>query len=755
MKSIAYSVMIGALCLCCARGMGAEADSATAQATVQATATDSAAKSLYMVGSCKNRKVSLRWAASTYPLWKRMMEEGVVLERYEFDAARYVPPVCRRIPVTPFLQQDTALLSALAQHDQYAAVLGEAVYSPDLQLNFGPSASATDWQSLKARMEQEALRFVLANLACDRSFDVACLSGMGYVDEDVRAGKAYLYRLYWPAGATTGDSTVRVPADTAVFFTRLEETAPFGGRPVAELQTEFKDGRVTLSWPHSPAGEPCVGYFIERTESPAPVAPKSPVSLNYPRAPRYTRLNREIYADFVQDESHRVAYIDSLPDSRTEYRYRVLARDLFGNENVVAVSHPGKDIAYLHALPRLDSLQSDKNGERLFWSFSEEEQDRVDHFSLHALPAPSDLLPDEPLVASIPPDYRTVLLAKEQLPPTAYLYLTAHGKNGESRVSLPLFRQEEDSVPPAAPTHLRAEVDSTGVLRLRWKPVPDRDCSGYCVYFCLSPRSEYVQLTTRPLADTLFVDTLSRVTGQKFFYAVGAVDKRGNASGLSEWVQVGNGLPRPPVPPVFELEDERDDKGVTLRWRNSPSPYMQGQSLHYKVDGSDWVLLQEYTRNTPEEALPRSYYFRFPASHYNRRYVFRLSAYGEDRGKDTVSAPFVHVVDYQVCLTAPRPQLLADRERHFVHLQWKAPERGDVRKICIYRRADSGKSPIGSKSQGSTKNLLLAVLTGEEVRQGYYVDAQVRMNTDYTYRLQVQYADGTWSGFSPEAEIEY
>lgn len=726
MKKILYRVMIGALCLCGARGMGAEADSVSDFAQDSATAT----KSLYMVGSYQNKKVSLRWAATTYPHWQRMMEEGVVLERYEFDAARYVPPVCKRIPITPFLQQDTALLAEMARHDEYAAVLGEAVYSPDLQLEFGGSASAPDWQSLKTRMEQEALRFVLANLACDRSFPVACLSGMGYVDDDLKAGKCYLYRLYWPAD-NNADSMRQAPRDTAIFFTRLEETSTLGARPVAELQTEFKDGRVTLSWPHSPAGEACVGYFIERTER------------IYAKNPRYTRLNQEIYADFVQDPSHRVAYIDSLPDSETEYRYRVLARDLFGNERVVAVSHPGKDVAYLHALPRLDSLRSDKKGERLFWSFPEEEQDRVEHFSLHALPAPSDILSGEPLVASIPPDYRSCLLAKEQLPATAYLYLTAHGKNGESKVSLPLFRQTEDSVPPAVPTHLRAEVDSTGVLYLRWDAVPDPDCRGYCIYFKLSPQSEYVQLTKRPVAATFYLDTLSRITGQKFFYAVGAVDERGNLSEPSEWVQVSNGLPRPPVPPIFEFDGPCDDKGVELRWQNSPSSYLRGQSLYYKVDSSDWVLFQDYPKTASDQTLPQSCYFKFPASRYNRRYTFRLSAYGEDKEKDTVSAPFPRIVDHIVRLTAPKPMLLADRERRFVHLQWKTPERGDVRKICIYRSADGNKK------------LLLAVLTGEESRQGYYVDAQVKMNTDYAYRLQVQYADGSWSEFSPEAEIQY
>ncbi|MDE7338369.1 MAG: hypothetical protein K2M92_03675, partial [Bacteroidales bacterium] len=299
-------------------------------------------------------------------------------------------------------------------------------------------------------------------------------------------------------------------------------------------------------------------------------------------------------------------------------------------------------------------------------------------------------------------------------------------------------------VPPHAPAQLRAEVDSTGVLHLHWNTVPDPDCQGYRVFFKLSPQSEYVQLTTRPVADTFFIDTLSRITGQKFFYAVGAVDERGNASELSEWVQVGNGLPRPPVPPIFDFEDVCDDKGVTLKWQNSPSSYLRGQSLYYKVDSSDWVLLQDYPKTTPDQILPQSYYFKFPASYYNRRYTFRLSAYGEDRGKDTVSAPFLRIVDHHVRLAAPRPQLLADRERRFVHLQWKNPERGDLCKICIYRRAES-----------NAKTLLMAVLTGEEVRQGYYVDAQVKMNTAYAYRLQIQYADGSWSEFSPEAEIAY
>ncbi|MDE7072769.1 MAG: hypothetical protein K2O66_05365, partial [Bacteroidales bacterium] len=101
---------------------------------------------VYMTGKVWNNEVLLRWAATSPALWQTAMEKGWVLERYDFDTALFsasiaagleTAPVMERHLIPPFLQTDTALLSAMADTCPYMAVLGEAVFSPELRLTMG------------------------------------------------------------------------------------------------------------------------------------------------------------------------------------------------------------------------------------------------------------------------------------------------------------------------------------------------------------------------------------------------------------------------------------------------------------------------------------------------------------------------------------------------------------------------------------------------------------------------------------------
>lgn len=693
-------------------------------------------KGLFLIGDYEEGKVRLRWAVRSYAQWKHVMEKGIVLERYGFNAKELEPLAgdsLRTIETAfsdktdiflpPFLKKDTAVLSAWAGKDAYAALLGEAVHAPGLHLSVG-QVSVPDWAALRTRQEDENLRFVLANLAYDRSFPVACLGGMGYEDTLLQADRYYLYRIF----LRDVSDTALLGTDTAVFFTRQEKSSPPAFLPSFPLQVDFSRNTVRIRWKGMGPEVPVVGYYVERAG----------------KGTGFRRLHREPYMDFVQRNGRWISYTDSLPEVGKEYRYRVLARDLFGQEWEVARSGFGKGSPVLETPPMWDSLACIGNTLHLYWSFPEEEQDCLSGFSLYALPFPSADLSGYPVLSNLSPKKRSCRLDRKRLPfGSSYLYLAAEGKEPGRKISLPLFWQDVDSVPPPIPDGLEARVDSTGILSLMWRTVEAEDCAGYRVFFALSPGGEPVQLTRELLSDTVFPDTVSLHTDRTFFYAVCSEDKRGNRSALSPWLEADNGLPRKPDPPVFSFHGVSDGEKAVLRWENIPSPFLRGQELQYRVDGSPWMLLKDFPKTSSSSVLPDTYVFAFPSSSRSRQYDFRLMAYGEDRERDTAYSPFCHSVWQEVRPETASPVLSVDRKRGFVHVQWRNPDRGDVKRIYLYR-----------KKEGEGL-LLLATLSAPQVGDAYHVDSSVEMNTLYHYCLQMEFSDGSWSDMSEMTGVEY
>ncbi|HZT77782.1 MAG TPA: hypothetical protein VFA27_14105 [Vicinamibacterales bacterium] len=89
-----------------------------------------------------------------------------------------------------------------------------------------------------------------------------------------------------------------------------------------------------------------------------------------------------------------------------------------------------------------------------------------------------------------------------------------------------------DTFPPAAPKGLRS-VAGERTISLIWDPNTEPDLAGYIVYRGTSP-TELQAITPAAIPDTNFADTVQ--AGVRYFYAVKAVDKAGNASPFSERV---------------------------------------------------------------------------------------------------------------------------------------------------------------------------------------------------------------------------
>jgi len=92
-----------------------------------------------------------------------------------------------------------------------------------------------------------------------------------------------------------------------------------------------------------------------------------------------------------------------------------------------------------------------------------------------------------------------------------------------------------DVFPPAVPSGLQAVFSGPGqkpFIDLIWAPVTDVDLDGYSVYR-REEGSNPVKLNAAPLKTPSYRDT-DVVSGRQYFYAVSAVDLRGNESAHSE-----------------------------------------------------------------------------------------------------------------------------------------------------------------------------------------------------------------------------
>jgi predicted small lipoprotein YifL len=110
---------------------------------------------------------------------------------------------------------------------------------------------------------------------------------------------------------------------------------------------------------------------------------------------------------------------------------------------------------------------------------------------------------------------------------------TLGGLSVESEASPPACRLFADVFPPAAPVGLTS-VPSGGAVNLIWDPNKEPDLAGYLVLRGDTPAT-LKALTPAPIQETRFRDTVE--AGQRYVYAVQAIDAAGNTSGLSSTVE--------------------------------------------------------------------------------------------------------------------------------------------------------------------------------------------------------------------------
>ena len=136
-----------------------------------------------------------------------------------------------------------------------------------------------------------------------------------------------------------------------------------------------------------------------------------------------------------------------------------------------------------------------------------------------------------------------------------------------------------DNDPPATPTGLSGSIDKKGYVFLHWNAGKENDIKGYKIYFANSPLQTPSQITLEPLADTLFIDTITLKTlTRDIYYKVVAVDLSNNHSDFSAFSKLRKPDIVPPMPPLAG-NVEVTEKAVNIEWMQSSSDDAVGYAI--------------------------------------------------------------------------------------------------------------------------------------------------------------------------------
>lgn len=380
--------------------------------------------------------------------------------------------------------------------------------------------------------------------------------------------------------------TVNVPGVQTKTF-RIERDDLLTDLPGIPVTVQAGDKAATLRWSHAPLNGYAMAYRVDRSRDGKSFAAVAPPVL-------YDRSSKG-----VADDPMGMEWVDPLPANDETWHYRVVALDAFGFpsvDNRVLTVTPRED----PTLPPFGAIRIDtkNNGtSTLNWTYP-----MLDHLkgfqvihSVNGALGPYELSHTDVL----PANTRSFTHAWDPQADVHYRIM-AVDKEGNATASELIYRAIADTLPPDVPADLRVEVDSTGLVRIAWNPVQDKDLKGYRVFKSFQADRGFVQLTRVPIADTMYADTLSlQRLDKQVYYQVVSLDGSFNQSAPSAAAMGLMADVVAPTPPLLVGADVEEDKRVILIWNASSSPDLAYYEVQYRSPG-DSLFHQLYRATSTE-----------------------------------------------------------------------------------------------------------------------------------------------------------
>lgn len=678
--------------------------------------------------------VRLRWAPTSYQLWKDLQRVGLYVERNTLMRGGKMLPLAerqqsRRLNLSPLKPVAEVAFGNLAGRDRYVAIGGQAIYGETFRASGGATTNET-YGSILNQAKEDQNRFSFGLYAADQSWVAAKMMGLAFTDPTARRNETYLYRLV-PAAPIPGYNQ----ETSGLVTVMVNDNAP--PPPVTRLKAEFGDRQVTLSWDIGAAGAFYSSYHVLRSRD----------GLSY----RLVNQDGLPFVPLVKESQTPTAfYQDSLPQNNQPYFYKIVGNTPFGlaGQRSEPVQGMGLDAAP-SAAPSLSSVfPTDAGGFAVSWTF--DAAAKIAGFRVER--SNSDRGEYAPVSPLLPPASRT--FTDPNPLPTNYYRVTVYDQYDRPMSSYAALAQADDQEPPAVPSGLRGLILKDGRIILSWDENTEADLLGYRIWLSNQPNVEYSLATGAPIKENYYIDSTTLNTLSPRLYAkIVSLDYRHNTSVFSDFIELARPDTIPPAPPLM-VSVEANQDFVTINWAFSRSLDLDKHELQWRPAdreeaGEDWTLLESY--NAIRTRVNGTFKTRDMPK--GKRYEYRVVA--TDLGGLSSSSKIMvgSIIDDFVRKGVEDIQAKADRRAKAVNLSWTfEPENDQFKHFEIWRSAGN-EAPlpvgrVGLEAAGS--------LAGRSSNRLQYMDQrQLRMNTQYQYHLKAIYADGGASRLSAPVTVNY
>ena len=678
--------------------------------SLNTSAQDSSSYQIQLLARAQKSYISLRWAPSSPETWKLANEHGMKLKRYTIlrNGKMLTKPEVKNY-ATLFKPLPLKEWEKITEHNDLAFVAAQAFYGESFEVSEDFSSGITKAINQTKELEQ---RHFFALYAADHSKEVALASGLMFEDKSVRKNEKYLYTI----SCSVPDASVQI--DSSSVYIGLEDYFPL---PTPEgLQATVIKGNVLLSWNGRRFKDFFVSYIVERSDD------YGSTFKSITDKPIVTPL----------DENGEVAeYVfksDSIVDYKKRYLYRVRGISPFAESSI-----PSKVIKVtvkpdLDATPRISKVSLTAAGAmEIQWEFTERTKlkgfilTRADNINGEYKVLKEDIGVNDSVALDINPL------------PNNYYRVTAVDKFGNKTTSSASLGVLEDSIPPKLPMGLVGEIDSEGVVALRWDKNTENDLVGYQIFMANFRNEEFVQVTHKIATDTNYFDTITNHTlTREIYYKIAALDHHYNVSAFSAVLE----LVRPDIiPPSLArfTSFSSNESGIHLEWNNSASKDVVFHTLYRKAK-EDSVWKNIHVSHQIEEG--DSYLDEVVIG--GVQYTYGIIA-TDSAGNESSLSKTVTLKSKVKSLIIPQIEkfkvIRSDEVSSAAVLTWKYNSL-DVSKFLIYR-AENEKS--------------LKLLKEVKSNELEFIDDNILRNTKYKYRVQAILKNGELSPFSREAFIAF
>jgi fibronectin type 3 domain-containing protein len=649
-----------------------------------------------LLAKAKKNSILLRWAPTDPNQWQTANKSGYVIERYTITRGKQILRPPSKIILSPALKPRPLVeWERPSENNDYVAIAAEALYGSDFEV--GPlQATPFDVVNRSRQLEQ---RFSFALLAADHSFETALLSGLGWVDAQVKPDEKYLYRIH----VANADSANSVPA---TFYISLADTIQV--LPPAELRAQFGDKQVMLTWPKTAVEKTFTSYIIERKQA---------------GEPDFKKVNNAPFLNPGNEEDPYFRYIDSLSSTGSEVAYRIRGITAFGEISPASAEAKGISIPALKAIVSSFSVQPTKESEAwLRWQISGDKKqirsvkiergsrESGPYFTVHRMSVNETEWRDKKPLA------------------TAYYRIKLMGER-DSTATFPHLLQLYDSVPPLAPQGLRYEVSSSGVITLQWGANSENDLQGYEVYRSNFQNAEFSKISKELSSISQYRDSLkTQSLDGRIYYRLKALDNRFNASIFSEILTVVLPDKIPPVPPSIK-NVKNTEHGVELSWFPSSSKDAAGYLIERRTLGG--------TNLSKLANLPDSIFHFVDSTGVLGSQLYSVKSY--DRSGNISEGSTIQLTVKERVKQSAQVLLKAtvDRDKKQILLEWDQIP-GAVKTI-IYR-SEGDDQPFTIKTINSSRQ---------------FMDSNVKIESSYKYHILVVNQNGASVGKSLEISVKY